>query len=216
MGCSICQESLFGPNLESSSSTSQSQLQQAALSCGHVFHKVCIDQWLPSSSNSSCPLCNKGHHGPSLVLYIDINEDENSNSNRSSNSSANNPQPQTASSSLSYAKIELDQTLSISSLCECFAGLGMDMPDKDIYANYDDYYKEILNELVTSVVQLKSKHEGDLNELESTIHQLSENLVDSNDICDSQQQEIERLTQLLEAQTRPPTTGISSFLRRKK
>ena len=39
------------------------------LSCGHIFHKKCIDKWFKKSNNINCSVCRKMHN--SLLTDLD-------------------------------------------------------------------------------------------------------------------------------------------------
>lgn len=60
MSCSICLEELYQPCTQETpllKNNSQSKNKVVQLSCGHSFHKGCIEPWL--NRNSTCPYCRK-------------------------------------------------------------------------------------------------------------------------------------------------------------
>ncbi|GMJ15682.1 hypothetical protein like AT4G05350 [Hibiscus trionum] len=48
--CSICMESL---------SPSEGAVASRRVSCGHVYHRDCITDWLLNGNSNSCPLCRR-------------------------------------------------------------------------------------------------------------------------------------------------------------
>ena len=40
------------------------------LTCGHKFHKKCIDKWFKYSNDFRCPICRKNHADIKLVVKI--------------------------------------------------------------------------------------------------------------------------------------------------
>ena len=59
MECSICLDVFEQiPQTENSSLLKEKKYKNAhELSCGHMFHKKCINNWL--KNNSNCPYCRK-------------------------------------------------------------------------------------------------------------------------------------------------------------
>ncbi|KAJ2143405.1 hypothetical protein IW139_001079 [Coemansia sp. RSA 353] len=76
MSCVICHESIFAAQQVEATGAQGPRTRAAALSCGHVFHKRCIDRWFDTSSQSVCPTCQSVHTGNALTLFIDYDETE--------------------------------------------------------------------------------------------------------------------------------------------
>ncbi|KAJ2238043.1 hypothetical protein H4R99_000594 [Coemansia sp. RSA 1722] len=74
MVCIICHESVLVPNSSSANSVTSRDDHPAALSCGHTFHKLCIEQWLSISHAAGCPICHKMHTGSVITLYIEVED----------------------------------------------------------------------------------------------------------------------------------------------
>ncbi|KAJ1853874.1 hypothetical protein GGH12_004659 [Coemansia sp. RSA 1822] len=76
MTCVICHDSIFAAQQAEASGARGPRTRAAALSCGHVFHKRCIDRWFDTSAQTVCPTCQNVHTGTVLTLYIDYDETE--------------------------------------------------------------------------------------------------------------------------------------------
>ncbi|KAJ2488752.1 hypothetical protein IWW37_004555 [Coemansia sp. RSA 2050] len=80
MVCVLCfrlfSEGLPNDDNDDSSSGSESTNAStiAALSCGHIFHLVCITLWQNRETNTVCPRCNSSHLGLVLVLHTETDE----------------------------------------------------------------------------------------------------------------------------------------------
>ncbi|KAJ1802055.1 hypothetical protein LPJ75_006304, partial [Coemansia sp. RSA 2598] len=82
MVCLICYESLFkvqgsDGHLYYQESDSNEDLadRPAMLSCGHVYHKECIEEWFDlGTSCHACPMCHRRPARQPTVLYIDLEQ----------------------------------------------------------------------------------------------------------------------------------------------
>ncbi|KAJ2759762.1 hypothetical protein H4S06_002070 [Coemansia sp. BCRC 34490] len=241
MVCIICYDPLLGnknPNNNNNSNSNrasslQSRRQPAALNCGHVFHKNCINRWFSTNRNRPCPLCHNEHYGPVLCLFIDADDGNNSTSNNNSNNGAsgsngrnnnnnnnnngngNNNRQKATSKKLSQAKKSAVTIDDIDRLCECFDELGMDAPEQESYMSLDEYFQELLDELVFSSAQLVSRHEERSRTLSDRIDELEDDLAHANENGDYQMSEIARLNKLSDAH-RTHIASLQNALERRK
>ncbi|KAJ2695415.1 hypothetical protein GGH99_000144 [Coemansia sp. RSA 1285] len=239
MVCIICYDPLLGNNNSNNNnnnnnnsnraSSSQSRRQPAALNCGHVFHKNCINRWFSTNGNRPCPLCHNEHYGPVLCLFIDADDGNNSTSNNNNNNGAsdsngrnnnnnnngNNNRQKATSKKLSQAKKSAVTIDDIDRLCECFDELGMDVPEQESYMSMDEYFQELLDELVFSSAQLVSRHEERSRTLSDRIDELEDDLAHANENGDYQMSEIARLNKLSDAH-RTHIASLQNALERRK
>ncbi|KAJ2156296.1 hypothetical protein GGF46_005282 [Coemansia sp. RSA 552] len=77
MVCIICYESMFkAPPGRRPRDRSSDTTRPCALSCGHAFHRDCIQEWFSTSERNECPMCHKQHRGALLALFIEADEAE--------------------------------------------------------------------------------------------------------------------------------------------
>ncbi|KAJ1719528.1 hypothetical protein LPJ53_005720 [Coemansia erecta] len=102
MVCTICYDSLFKQPVKNNNNNNNNRRRNtgqghrpAALSCGHTFHKGCINRWVSSSSSYNCPICGVFAETDPTVLFIELGEEDakhivsdNANAGNSSNSSS--------------------------------------------------------------------------------------------------------------------------------
>ncbi|KAI7821788.1 hypothetical protein BX661DRAFT_216766 [Kickxella alabastrina] len=77
MVCLVCFESLFkvqGSDVFFVDKNHMLGERPAALSCGHVFHKDCVEEWLNVSATKTCPFCSELSTNIAQPLFIDIEE----------------------------------------------------------------------------------------------------------------------------------------------
>ncbi|KAJ2024262.1 hypothetical protein IWW57_003806 [Coemansia sp. S610] len=78
MVCVLCFRLLSEGLPDDDDSSSEPENTQAsaiaALSCGHVFHLVCITLWQNRETDTVCPRCSSSHLGLILVLHTESGE----------------------------------------------------------------------------------------------------------------------------------------------
>ena len=75
MECVICLENLLSPAENPNGNPSR---KIVAASCGHIFHKVCIDNWLKGGQGTvrTCPICRKMVPPKLFRLFPSIGQDQ--------------------------------------------------------------------------------------------------------------------------------------------
>ncbi|KAJ1719529.1 hypothetical protein LPJ53_005721 [Coemansia erecta] len=83
MVCIVCYESLFKAQgtegaIYANTRHSDEDLAErpVALTCGHVYHKECIEGWFNRPEGPRCPMCTKPPMDIPRLLFMDLDEDD--------------------------------------------------------------------------------------------------------------------------------------------